>query len=136
MLTLPSICLSCTPDGNTHAELGWLSDIYGKLATNPQTNRLYGTWGSGFTVFSIADGTSGAILGHAFVDGNTWDYAVHPGLARLRAAYAAEHNGWARALAVIQDVGGVPTPTPTVTPTPRPPFTPTAWLYSPMLLRQ
>jgi len=122
-------------DGNTHAELVWLSDTYGKLATNPQTNRLYGTSGTGLTVFSIGDGTSGAILGHAFVDGNTWDYAVHPGLARLYVAYATERNALARALAVIQDAGGAPTPTPTVTPTRRPPITPTAWLYLPVLWR-
>jgi DNA-binding beta-propeller fold protein YncE len=123
-------------DGNTHAELAWLSDIYGKLATNSQTNRLYSTSGTGLTVFQMADGTSGAILSHAFVDGNTWDYAVHPALARLYVAYATERNGWARAVAVIQDTGGPPTPTPTVTPTRRPPITPTARLYLPVMLRR
>jgi len=122
-------------DGNTHAELAWLSDIYGKLATNPQTNRLYGTAGTGLTVLRMADGTTGAILAHAFVDGNTWDYAVHPALARLYVAYAAGRSGWARAVAVIQDTGGPPAPTPTVTPTRHPPITPTVWLYLPVLRR-
>jgi DNA-binding beta-propeller fold protein YncE len=122
-------------DGNTHAELVWLSGIYGKLATNPATNRLYGTSGSGLTVFSMADGTSGGILGYAFVDGSTWDYAVHPGLGRLYVLYAAVRNAPARALAVIQDMGGPPAPTPTATPTRRPPITPTSWLYLPVLRR-
>jgi hypothetical protein len=45
------------------------------------------------------------------------------------------HNASARALAVIQDVGGPPTPTPTVTSTRRPPITPSAWLYLPVLWR-
>jgi DNA-binding beta-propeller fold protein YncE len=125
-------------DGNTHAQLGFFASFPGQIVTNPLTNRLYDRSGIRPTLFLFADGTSGEIQARALVEGNVWDYAVHPGLARLYAAVATERNGWAKQLVVIQDEGStVPTatPTPTRTPAPQPSFTPTDRLYLPALLR-
>lgn len=126
-------------DGNSHAQLGFFANFPGQLAVNTATNRLYGREGSGYEVFTLADGTSGAALAYALVDGDVWDYAVHPGLSRLYVTMATEQAGWATKLVVIQDEGLTPEPTPTATPTrtpvPAPSFTPTDWLYLPALLR-
>ncbi len=125
-------------DGNSHAQLGFFTYFPGQIATNPLTNRLYGREGTGSELFSFADGTSGAVLALALVDGDVHDYAVHPGLARLYAVVSEETYGPARELVVIQDEGSslpTPTPTPTRTPVPLPSFTPTDRLYLPALLR-
>lgn len=126
-------------DGNTHAQLGFFQNFPGQIAVNTATNRLYGRQGIGYELFTMANGTSGTALAYALVDGEVWDYAVHPGLSRLYATVATEQYGWAKKVVVIQDEGLVPEPTPGATPTrtpvPEPSFTPTDWLYLPTLLR-
>jgi len=140
-------------DGNTHAELGMIQGVSGQLATNPQTNRLYGY--TGYTLFQAYDGTSGVFLGHVFLDGQIQDYAVHPGLSRLYATHDDYPAEWAKKVAVIQDTSepsgptatptgtlptAMPTRTPTRTPTPTgtlPTATPTLpyAIYLPLIMK-
>ena len=130
-------------DGDNHAELGMIPGLSGQLEMNPQNNRLYGY--RGWTLFQVADGTSGELLGRVFLDGHIEDYAIHPGLSRLYVTHADYPSEWARKVSVIQDTGGppIPTHTPTVTPSPTPTLTPFptpegGWPYSlvlPMVLR-
>jgi len=120
-------------DGVTHSELGLFEGLGGGLAVNEATNRLYSIVGA---ILTIADGATGARLGQVFLDSNHRGMAVHPALGRV---YVSLSEG--PVLAVVQDTDGSPTPTPTATPTvtptatPRPPFTPTAWMYLPVLMR-
>lgn len=126
-------------DGSTHSQVGFFQYFPGQIVVNTSTNRLYGRAGTGYELFTMADGTSGTVLAYALVDGDVWDFTVHPGLSRLYATVATELYGWAKKLVVIQDQGLVPEPTPSATPTrtavPVPRFTPTDWLYLPTLLR-
>jgi len=131
-------------DGNTHAELGMIQGVSGQLATNPQTNRLYGY--TGYTLFQAYDGTSGVLLSRVFLDGQIRDYAVHPGLSRLYATHYNYPAEWAKKVAVIQDTsepqvptatptGVLPTATPTMTPTPTGTRTPGYVFYLPLIMK-
>ena len=126
-------------DGNTHAELGMIQDLAGQLEMNPQTNRLYGYTGQ--TLFRVADGTSGELLGRVFLDGRIGSYAIHRGYSRLYVTHHDYPPEWAQKMSVIQDTGWSPAPTatptrsPTLTPTPTlPPVTPTHWIYLPLCM--
>ena len=103
-------------DGTTHAQIGTIPKISGRLRLNPLTNHVYG-WASrspGYIV-QIADGATNAVADNVYLDGNLENYGLSTTLGKVFALHASWPSAWAKKMTVIQDVsstGPVPSPVP------------------------
>ena len=103
-------------DGTTHAQIGTIPKISGRLRLNPLTNHIYG-WASrspGY-ILQIADGATNAVADNVYLDGNLENYGLSTTLGKVFALHASWPSAWAKKMTVIQDVsstGPVPSPVP------------------------
>ena len=105
-------------DGVTHAQLGVIPRLTGRLRLNPLTNRLYGAdfaW-VGY-VIRVADLAANSVIEHVYLEGTLQNYDTDASLGKLLATHSSYPSGWAKKMTIIQDAS--PTSPAPVPPLPR-----------------
>jgi len=106
-------------DGVSHAQLGVIARLSGRLRFNLLTNRLYALGDTGWLgdVIRVADLATNSVMEHVYLEGSLESYDVDAGLGKLFATHVSYMTGWGKKMTVIQDAS--PTSPAPVPPLPR-----------------
>ncbi len=105
-------------DGTSHAQVGTVPKIAGRLRLNPLTGRLYGVALRlpGY-ILQVADSVTNQVIDNVYLDGDLENYALDDSLGRIFGTHDSYPAAWAKRMTVIQDAspaGPAPTPVPDV----------------------
>jgi DNA-binding beta-propeller fold protein YncE len=106
-------------DGSSHAQLGVIARLSGRLRFNLLTNRLYGLGDTGWLgdVIRVADLVTNSVIEHVYLDGSLESYDIDVSLGKLFATHVSWQTGWGKKMTIIQDAS--PTSPAPVPPLPR-----------------